>query len=168
MVPPQFTGIGKVKSVAKTADDALDFVCEHGRVRVAVLNDTIVRVRATQANEFRHDFSYAVARTKWPTTRVAIHNGKKVVTITTEKLVVTIIKSPLRISFATLDRPVLNRDDVRGMGWDGEKCRSCRTLARGEYSLTQFRWREGKLNVDNKKTGYKGATKKYRVRVSGT
>ena len=37
---------------------------------------------------------------------------------------------------------------------------------RGGYSLTHFAWTNGKLKVDRRKTDYKSAAKKYRVRVN--
>ena len=41
-----FLNIGKVKSVEKTRN-SVDFICEHGRVRVAVLSGSIVRIVET-------------------------------------------------------------------------------------------------------------------------
>jgi len=122
-----FTSVGSVITVEKR-DSAVDFVCKHGRVRVTVLADGIVRVRATRATELGPDFSYAVARKRWPKTPVRITAG----IIRTRKLVISITKSPLRIAFATLDGTVLNRDNGRGMGWEGAKCRSHRWRARDE------------------------------------
>lgn len=120
-----FTSIGKVKSFKRTGN-ALDFICANGRARIEVLNDSIIRVRATAAGEFGLDFSYAVAKKKWPTTKFKLTGT----TITTRKLRVTITKSPLRIEFATADGKSLNRDVA--LEWDGTKCRSRRTLARDE------------------------------------
>ena len=51
MANNQFVGLGAVRSVAKL-DNGLEFLCEAGRVRVTVLSDSIVRVRATQATDF--------------------------------------------------------------------------------------------------------------------
>ncbi len=125
MAEPQFTHVGKVKSVEK-AGQSVDFICEHGRVRVAVLSDAIVRVRATKEKEFGPDFSYAVAKTKWPKTPVRFQADQ----ITTKRLRITVTKSPLRIEFATATGTVLNRDVA--LEWDGEKSRSQRTLAHDE------------------------------------
>lgn len=131
MAESSFTGIGKVQTV-KRHNDALDFVCANARVRVQVLSDSIVRVRATQATDFGPDFSYAVAKTKWPKVHITIRNGKSV-TLRTRKLSVAVSKSPLRIAFATADGRLLNRDEpARGMGWEGPKCRSYRQLAADE------------------------------------
>jgi hypothetical protein len=73
---------------------------------VQVLSDSIVRVRATKAGEFGPDFSYAIAKKNWQKTRVTNTGGK----IKTKKLTVTISRSPLRITFATPDGTVLNRE----------------------------------------------------------
>src|ERR1043166_2240997 len=131
MADSQFIGIGSVTAVA-AGDRSVEFQCEHGRVRVSVLSDSIVRVRATQASDFGPDFSYAIAKTKWPKVHATIRSGKTV-TIATKKLTVTIEQTPLRITFTTPDGQVLNADEPsRGMGWDGPKCWSHRSLAADE------------------------------------
>ena len=131
MADSQFIGIGSVTAVA-AGDRSVEFQCEHGRVRVSVLSDSIVRVRATQASDFGPDFSYAIAKTRWPKVRATIRSGKTV-TIATKKLTVTIEQTPLRITFTTPDGQVLNADEPsRGMGWDGPKCWSHRSLAADE------------------------------------
>jgi len=131
MADNTFISIGDARIVERD-DRAVDFVCTHGHVRIAVLSDGIVRVRATQASGFGPDFSYAVAKTTWPKLSATIRVGNTV-TITTKNLVVTISKSPLRIEFATPGGHVLGGDETkRGMGWDGPKCRSHRILAADE------------------------------------
>ncbi len=120
-----FTNIGKVTS-AKGTGTGLEFTCANGRVRIQVLSDSIVRVRATRAAEFGSDFSYAVAKTKWPNVRATITAGK----IVTKKVLITFTKSPFRIKFATAAGKVLNRD--LALEWEGETCRSRRALARDE------------------------------------
>src|ERR1051326_3907329 len=125
MADSEFQDSGAVKTWHKNGS-AFDFHCERGLVRLAILSDSIVRVRATQANDFGPDFSYAVAKTQWPKVSVTVRDGKTIV-ICSRKLVVTITKSPLRIEFATPDGRVLNADEAgRGMGWEGPKCRSIR------------------------------------------
>lgn len=123
MADSKFTGIGKVKSFEK-AGNSFDLICEHGRVRVTVLSDSIVRVRATKEKEFGPDFSYAIAKKNWPATKLKV-SGK---TIATKKLRVTV--KPTGIEFATTAGTVLNRD-LR-LEWEGETCRSVRSLARDE------------------------------------
>jgi alpha-glucosidase len=131
MAQPQFISIGNVESV-QTGDNVVEFQCEHGRVRISVVRDDIVRVRATQATDFGPDFSYAVVKQPRRAAGRASSRGGSV-RIRTKKLLVTVTKSPLRIEFARPDGAVLNRDEpARGMGWEGPKCRSCRQLQRGE------------------------------------
>jgi alpha-glucosidase len=120
-----FASIGKVKSF-KRIRNTVDCVCTDGRVRIQVISDSIVRVRATQSKKFAPDFSYAIAKTKWPKLRPVITASR----IATKKLRVTITKSPLRIEFAAAAGTVLNRD--LGFEWEAAKCRSRRTLARDE------------------------------------
>jgi alpha-glucosidase len=131
MPDSKFTSVGNVKSVAKT-ENTLDFVCEHGRVRVAVLSDAIIRVRATQVTDFGPDFSYAIAKTKWPKVKTDVKTAGNTVTIATKKLRVNITKTPLRIEFAKPDGTILSRADARGMGWEDAKCRTYRELAKDE------------------------------------
>jgi len=131
MADPGLIGIGNVQEVHHT-DNTVEFQCERGRVRVTALSDSIVRVRATQAADFGPDFSYAVARTSWPKAKATVRTGREI-TLATKKLTVTITREPLRIEFAAADGRVLNADDpARGMGWDGARCRTHRTLARDE------------------------------------
>jgi alpha-glucosidase len=126
MVDSTFTSIGNVRKTIRGSQH-IEFVCQHGRVRIEVLSDAIVRVRATKT-EFGPDFSYAVDKREWPKTKVSITAGMA----TTQKLRVSFTKSPLRITFATCEGVVLNRDEKQGMGWEGEKCRSYRELHREE------------------------------------
>jgi alpha-glucosidase len=127
MAHSPFQSIGAIKTFRRR-DDSFEFRCEHGRVRITVLSGRTVRVRATQASAFGPDFSYAIAKTRWPKLKTTVRTGKAI-TIQTKKLVVTVHKSQLRIEFATSDGCVLNADDTaHGMGWDGPKCRSYRTL----------------------------------------
>ncbi|HXI85028.1 MAG TPA: glycoside hydrolase family 31 protein [Verrucomicrobiae bacterium] len=131
MPRPQFQSVGAVQKFTRRGN-TLDFHCQRGRVSVAILSDSIVRVRATQANNFDPDFSYAVAKTKWPKVKAAIRGGKAV-TIRTKKLLVTISKAPFRIEFAKPDGTPLNGDErAHGMGWEGTKGRSHRQLAADE------------------------------------
>lgn len=131
MADNSFISIGNVRSVT-SGDRTMDVVCTHGQVRVAVLADGIVRVRATQATGFGPDFSYAVAKTKWPKVKATVRTGQTI-TIQTKKLTITVHKSPLRIEFAASNGQVLNADDAtQGMGWEEAKCRSHRTVAADE------------------------------------
>jgi alpha-glucosidase len=129
----RFLSIGSVKSVSKSKH-GVDFFCTRGRVRVSVLSDSIVRVRATPAKTFAPDFSYAVTsspRLRPDRLRIAIDRIK--VTIVTNKMIIALTRSPLRITFCTSDGRVLNGDEPRrGMGWEGPKCRSYRELAPDE------------------------------------
>jgi alpha-glucosidase len=127
MADSHFQSIGATKAVRRH-DNSFEFRCAHGRVRITVLSDRTVRVRATQASKFGRDFSYAIAKTHWPKLKTTVRSGKAI-TIQTKRLVVTIHKSPLRIEFATPEGRALNADDAtRGMGWEGPKCRSYRKL----------------------------------------
>ena len=128
MARSRFVSIGNVKAVNRT-DNGVEFVCQHGRVRVQVFSDSVVRVRATRDKTFAPDFSYAVAKTKWPRVGCVTSRGGSI-KIVSGKLVITVTKSPLRIEFSAPDGTVLNRDDAaRGMGWEGATCRNYRELA---------------------------------------
>ena len=131
MANNNFISIGNVLNVTKH-DSSVELACENGRVRISVLADNIVRVRATPASDFGADFSYAIAKTNWPKIKTDIVTGQKI-KIATKKLQVTITKSPLRIEFATATGEVLNSDEFdRGMGWEGPKCGTYRELAQTE------------------------------------
>jgi len=127
MADSHFQSIGAIKAVRRH-DNSFEFRCAHGKVRITVLSDRTVRVRATQASKFGPAFSYAIAKTHWPKLKTTVRTGKAI-TIQTKRLVVTVHKSPLRIDFATPEGRALNADDATGgMGWEGPKCLSYRTL----------------------------------------
>jgi len=128
MAQGTFTELGDIQSITH-GERAIDLVGEHWRVRLTVLSDGLVRVRATQAPDFGPDFSYAVAKTKWPKFTPRVRAGKTL-TIETKQLVVTVEKAPLRITFARPDGTVLNRD--LGIEWNGAKGRTRRELAPDE------------------------------------
>jgi alpha-glucosidase len=153
MADSLFQSIGAVRAFDKT-ENGFEFRCEHGLVRVTALADDIVRVRATQASDFGPDFSYAIAKTHWPKFKLAIQTGKTALTLRTKNVVVKIHKSPLRIVFATLDGRVLNADDTAfGMGWEGPKCRSYRTLD-AEEKFFGCGEKTGPLNKRGSKTTF--------------
>lgn len=106
--------------------NGVEFQCAQGRMRVTALCDHIVRVRATQQQAFGPDFSYAVAKRRWPAVRANVSGGN----ITTERLRVTLRQSPLHIAFATADGVALNREVA--LEWEGARCRSRRTMMPGE------------------------------------
>ncbi|MGA2605303.1 MAG: glycoside hydrolase family 31 protein [Verrucomicrobiia bacterium] len=152
MADSHFQSIGAIKAVRRH-DNSFEFRCAHGKVRITVLSDRTVRVRATQASKFGPAFSYAIAKTHWPKLKTTVRSSKAI-TIQTKRLVVTIHKSPLRIEFATLDGRRLNSDDATGgMGWEGPKCRSYRTLEADEkfYGCGE---KTGPLNKRGSKTTF--------------
>lgn len=129
MATHPITGIGNVRSVTKR-DDGVEVQCDAGRVRVTVLSDTIVRVRATQATQFGPDFSYAIAKTKWAKVKWDCRRDDGQHILRTKRVAVRIETAPLRIHWERPDGTALNAD--RGIEWEGPKCRWKRSLAADE------------------------------------
>jgi alpha-glucosidase len=117
--------LGNVTRATPTAT-GLDLQCDHGRVRLTVLSPTLIRVRATQAPDFGPDFSYAIAKTKWPKTACTVTGG----VITTKQLRVTVGRQPFGLEFARPDGTRLHRH--LGIEWDGARCRSRHELLPAE------------------------------------
>lgn len=130
MADAAFVGIGNVRRVLPLPN-GMEFLCRHGRVRVTVMTSTIVRVQATRRQQFGPDLSYAVV--PQPGAPWSRRSSRSQVELRTGSLVVRIRQSPLRIEFRTADGRRLNRDEPRrGMGWEGEKCRSYREIQPAE------------------------------------
>jgi alpha-glucosidase len=131
MSKSRFVTVGKVKSVYREKN-AVEFVCQNGRVRVTALADNIIRVRATRAKKFGPDFSYAIAKTDRTdfAGRVTTHGGA--VRVQTGKLAAWIPLESMRLEFRASNGRLLNSDAAPGMGWEAKKCRSYRALATDE------------------------------------
>ncbi|MBT1703478.1 glycoside hydrolase family 31 protein [Chryseosolibacter indicus] len=98
---------------------------------VSFYNDAIARISITRSNEIE-DFSYAVIQQPG-SVNLNITDSDNTISITTEKLVLTIKKDKLRFSFFNLKNDVINEDDEAfGTSWNGEQVTTYKKLQPGE------------------------------------
>jgi len=109
--------IGNLKTF-KQENNLISIEADNAVVQITAFRDDIVRVRAYKEKPLR-SFSYAVDKQAIGKFASVTDEGTKLVLKTTA-LKIEITKSPIRISFYTLDGKLLNADDPRfGITWLG-------------------------------------------------
>ncbi len=107
----------------------LDLRCGDATVRIEVLAPDLMRVRLAPDGQFDHGFSYAVARTEWPSVEVTFEAGEDALELRSAALTCRIQRSPCRLSFYDPMGRLLARDGD-GLGWgepvDGDRPVVCR------------------------------------------
>lgn len=104
---------------------------EHGKFRVTIYQDAIIRVQITREEIFE-DFSYSViakpSPTPWEVAETPTH-----VRIETSKLVLLISRQSLGFHFQTASGQTINEDDPAfGTSWVGEQVTTYKKLQDGE------------------------------------
>lgn len=109
--------IGNLRTF-KQDKNIISIEAENAIIQITAFRDDIIRVRAYKDKPLR-TFSYAVE--KQPVgTFVSILNESSKLILKTVSLKIEINKSPIRISFYTLDGKLINADDSRfGITWIG-------------------------------------------------
>jgi alpha-glucosidase len=123
------TSIGNLTSWNKTSE-GLSGETTHGRFRVQLYNDAIVRISITQEETF-DDFSYAVIAQPGSGNHDIVEDNDQLV-IKTSRLTVYIHKHPVRFKFVDLHNKVINEDDTFGTSWNGEQVTTYKKLQEGE------------------------------------
>jgi alpha-glucosidase len=109
--------IGNLKTF-KQENNLISIEADNAIVQITAFRDDIVRVRAYKEKTLRA-FSYAVEKQPIGMFVSVVDENSKLV-LKTSALKIEITKSPVRISFYTLDGKLLNADDPRfGMTWLG-------------------------------------------------
>src|SRR6185369_14051054 len=111
--------IGPVVSFTKS-DKSVTLTCEdNSQVQLTILAPDLVRVRASFTKPIpTHDHSWAIAKTDWSTPRWSLNESPTEITITTDELEVTILRSPLLITFRDARTHQLLNADERPMSYD--------------------------------------------------
>ncbi|MFZ6009127.1 MAG: glycoside hydrolase family 31 protein [Bacteroidota bacterium] len=99
----------------------------HGKFRIQVYNDSLVRISITRFEAF-DDFSYAVI-TSPANIAVETEDSANTLRLKTSQLVLQIQKNPVRFSFQTHEGLVINEDDPAfGTSWNGEQVTTYKKL----------------------------------------
>lgn len=127
---PANAPLGNVEKV-KVNNATYDFFTSNGRAQVIVYSPNVIRIRIDKQN-LAPDFSYAVVSNPIPCA-VNVTNSADVYTISTDSLVLRILKKPLRFTFLTKDGKVINSDDQAfGTSWLGDEVTTYKSLQQGE------------------------------------
>ncbi len=100
-------------------------------VVVTVLAPDLVRVRMVPSTVLPPDYSWAVAKTDWPSTAVQFSGTGDSRTIRTAELEVRIDLQPFRVGFYDTQGKVIS-GDARAMAWDGARVRCWKQMPPGE------------------------------------
>lgn len=127
---PANAPLGNVEKV-KVNNATYDFFTSNGRAQVIAYSPNVIRIRIDKQN-LAPDFSYAVVSNPIPCA-VNVTNSTDVYTISTDSLVLRILKKPLRFTFLTKDGKVINSDDQAfGTSWLGDEVTTYKSLQQGE------------------------------------
>lgn len=103
---------------------------DHGNFRVVCYNDNIVRITASQRDDFE-EFSYAVIRQPEHST-LTISESAEHIHLAGKHFNISIDKSQTRLKFSTKQNITINEDDTFGISWNGEQVTNYKKLQPGE------------------------------------
>jgi alpha-glucosidase len=128
----QWKSIGNVDSY-NVSGNKVELIAGTSVVRLTLLADDLVRVRASRDGRFAPDLSVAVIDTTWDSPRFAVDTTGGEIILRTSHMTVVIRKTPLRLVFEDSVGTILNEDDpVNGMGWNGDEVRVWKKKPEGE------------------------------------
>jgi alpha-glucosidase len=114
----RFESIGELREVTRSGA-GVDLQCRGGLVRIEVISDSVIRVRATWRDELAADESYAVVAAKRPKVAFKLTRTPAALTIATAALKLEIATKPLRLTFRDAAGRLLSADEGRrGMGFE--------------------------------------------------
>jgi alpha-glucosidase len=128
----QWHSIGNADTVI-VRDREVECIAGSQTVRVSILADDLVRVRAIASRAFGPDRSVAVIKTDWNPSAVRVIDSKDSIVLIGREVTVTVRKRPVRIIVAASDGTVLSEDAPRGMAWDGAEVRVWKNRSEDEY-----------------------------------
>ncbi len=116
-----FTLIGDYVGYRR-ANDAMDFQCTNGKVRLEMCTDDIVRIRMSETGKFKPNEPYVVIQYNWTATSYKVNDKGKYIAIETQRLLIKAFKSPFRFEFYDINGNLINRDYKEGsMGFRGKE-----------------------------------------------
>ncbi|HYG20365.1 MAG TPA: TIM-barrel domain-containing protein, partial [Ohtaekwangia sp.] len=102
----------------------------HGHFRILTYADSIFRITISQ--QPFEDFSYSVVAGP-SDTKVQLDETAERIELKTETVILQISRNPVRFTFLTPDRLVINEDDAAfGTSWNGEQVTTYKKLQEGE------------------------------------
>ena len=108
------TGIGSCKSGFKKDGNTLFFSNTNGDVKIEFCSPTTFRVRSSWSRKFVEDEHLMQENYRWPAVSYKVTAAKSAYVIETSSLIVTVLKSPFKISVASRDGKVLSTEYTAG------------------------------------------------------
>lgn len=142
--PAQWTSLGDIDS-SRVEENALLVFSADRQVTIRVLSHDLIRVRLSRLGEKETPASPAVVKSIWVPVRIDVSSSPAFLEIKTGEGIVRVSKNPIRISFHDPSGAVINRDDKRGMAWDGKEVRVWKEMPLGEFYYG-FGEKSGRLN----------------------
>jgi alpha-glucosidase len=140
----QWTSLGNLDSSRVEGNALLVFSADR-QLTIRILSSDLVRVRLSRMGEKEVPASPAVIKSDWAPRRFDVDNSFAYLEIKTGKGTVRVAKNPVRISFHDQSGAVINRDDEKGMAWDGKEVRVWKEMPQGEFYYG-FGEKSGRLN----------------------
>jgi alpha-glucosidase len=132
MVRRQWVSIGQVHNY-NLRGNVLRVDCGELGVEVTIIKPSVFRVHLITPNQVVRK-SWAIVGREYPIPKFEFSEKPNFLEISTEDLVLRVVKDPCRLEFYTHDGWLINRDDfAKGMGWDGEQVRCWKEMPEGEH-----------------------------------
>ena len=123
--------IGAVQHVTRLRD-GVELAAGTAKVRITVFRPGVVRVRLAPDGLFPKDWSWAVVESPEPPS-LKLDDAPDQLSITTERVVVRVQKSPLLVSFTdTHGRALLADETTLPMAWNGHRIHIWKEMPAGE------------------------------------
>ncbi len=122
--------LGSLKSFGNKGQEIV-LETTNGKAGVIVYSPEIIRIRISK-EKFEEDFSYSVIGKKLNCDVKVEDKGSEIV-ISTDSLVLSISKTPVRFTFKNIAGEIINEDDSAfGTTWTGEEVTTYKKLQEGE------------------------------------
>ena len=129
----EWHSIGNVDSTSVNGSE-LTIRSGASALKISILTFDLVRIRFSPTGVFAPDMSWAVVKSSWPGGKVNTKETGDALVATTDQLMITVKKRPLRITFSDKAGNVINADDPsKGMSWSGKESRVWKTMPPDEY-----------------------------------
>lgn len=120
--------LGPVSGVAQDIEGVL-VTCGDARLRVAPLDNGVIRVRLAPTGVFGRDFSWAVTAPPPVQPNLALHESDETIIIRAGDVRVRIDRNPCRLTFLdAADKLIARQCPSKGLTWDGEEVRGWMSL----------------------------------------
>jgi alpha-glucosidase len=129
----QWSTVGAVDSVLERGPQSITVRAGQGVLQAWILADDLIRIRFSPSGKLAEDFSWAVLPAHLPPVHADISESPSALRIATPRLVLLIMKNPLRLRFLDADGNVINEDDsLKGISWCGTEVRTWKRILDGE------------------------------------